>query len=391
MKVFQNILLPRLDTVVTGGTTSIFCYGYTGSGKTHTILGYGSEAGIFKLAVEEIMKKITRINKTSEESPLILQASVADVYNDEVYDLLGGRANCSLRKNSKGQLLVRGATKKHIFTEQEAKDYGADYAVVTSSLSTIHVKSSVALDQMKEMVLQHRVTGTSTEHSLSSRSHTIFRIDIVNQSLLAAVEQLEEMQSIQPALKNAYDKKRTSALRRQVRNLEKKIIEKQELINKIYAEAASKSPIGGRLVLVDLAGADSDSRTVEDSHTLSQKNESTQINYSLLSLKECIRSLTSSQPCSIPFRNSSLTRLLEEVLTPKEEKENNSVMLVNVAQTQRLKHKTINSLRYGAMFSTKKPFRSTSSGTTEFLNQIRKEKKQFKTHDPINNDVIVLF
>lgn len=41
--VFQRTLALRLATVLQGGTTSLFSYGYTGSGKTHTVLGYNGE------------------------------------------------------------------------------------------------------------------------------------------------------------------------------------------------------------------------------------------------------------------------------------------------------------------------------------------------------------
>ena len=37
--VFQSSFLPRLDMAVQGGVASLFCYGYTSSGKSHTVLG----------------------------------------------------------------------------------------------------------------------------------------------------------------------------------------------------------------------------------------------------------------------------------------------------------------------------------------------------------------
>ena len=41
--VFQQSFLPRIGTIMKGGTSSFFCYGYTGAGKTHTTLGYGGD------------------------------------------------------------------------------------------------------------------------------------------------------------------------------------------------------------------------------------------------------------------------------------------------------------------------------------------------------------
>lgn len=136
-RVYQHAFQSKIETVMRGGTSSLFCYGYTGAGKTHTVLGYNDEAGLFQLAAEELLSRIDRFNsceKTTNEEPVILLASVIDVYNDDVYDLLGGNVKCTLRKNKKGQLSVRGPTRKHEFTEEEAKINGFSFSIVTGSL-----------------------------------------------------------------------------------------------------------------------------------------------------------------------------------------------------------------------------------------------------------------
>ncbi len=395
--VFRHAFLPRLSTVMKGGTSSLFCYGYTGAGKTHTTLGYDGEQGLFQLTGEELLKRIKDANDANkseyedakeneekkegqnddEEEEYILLVSAVEVYNDKVFDLLGQRASCSLRKNARGQLLVRGATRKHVFTEQEAKENGVEYSIVTETLSAVRVTSSDDLKNIQEIALKYRAVGTSTEHSESSRSHAIFRCDIVNQTLLSAMDELEAAESVKPAIQTAYDKNRTYILRHKVLDLEKKIKDTSKFIDDMYAkEAKKKLPLGGRLILVDLAGADSDNRTVgQGGHTLEQRKESATINQSLLSLKECIRALAGSQssPSSqvpkravrskVPFRGSSLTRFLEEVLTPAPYRESNSVMIVNIGPEATLSKKTVNSLRYGEMFSSNGRTRKVGVGS----------------------------
>ncbi len=394
--VFHHAFLPRISTVMKGGTSSLFCYGYTGAGKTHTTLGYNDEKGLFQLTGEELLRRIKDANdakkrkdedveesdekkegqKDDEEEEYILLVSAVEVYNDKVFDLLGQRASCTLRKNARGQLLVRGATRKHIFTEQEAKENGVEYSIVTETLSAVRVTSSEDLKKVQEMALQYRAVGTSTEHSESSRSHAIFRWDIVNQTLLSAMDDLEAAESIKPAVQTAYDKNRTYILRHKVLDLEKQIKDTSKFIDDMYAkEAKKKLPLGGRLILVDLAGADSDKRIVgECGHTLEQRKESAAINQSLLSLKECIRALAGPQTSSsqvpkrtarsnVPFRNSSLTRFLEEVLTPAPYRESNSVMIVNIGPEADLSKKTVNSLRYGEMFSSNGRTRKVGVGS----------------------------
>jgi len=117
------------------------------------------------------------------------------------------------------------------------------------------------------------------------------------------------------------------------------------------AEVMSSGPaaLGGSLVMVDLAGADYDHRAG------APQKESAAINKSLLALKECLRALAgaSTRP---KFRDSKLTRLMEDALAPtvasgRRCRESISVMLVNVSPVERLEKMTLNSLRYGQLFA----------------------------------------
>ena len=80
------------------------------------------------------------------------------------------------------------------------------------------------------------------------------------------------------------------------------------------------------------------------------------INKSLLALKGCLRGIHLEQQTGakrkLPFRDSSITRLLEEVLIPKRGRDSDTVMLVNCAALARLEKKTVNSLRYGQLYAS---------------------------------------
>jgi hypothetical protein len=127
---------------------------------------------------------------------------------------------------------------------------------------------------------------------------------------------------------------------------------------------AGPAALGGSLVVVDLAGADYDKRGAKEG-----QKESAAINKSLLALKECFRSLAANSrqagrrgTCSAslprpPFRDSKLTRMLEDVLCPnnassRRNKESVSVMLVNISPVASLEKPTLNSLRYGQVMSS---------------------------------------
>ena len=206
----------------------------------------------------------------------------------------------------------------------------------------------------------------------------------MSEALFEVQERVKELESIKPGLEMLYSKKTSNLdyetranqklrLRKKIRAVEAQLEEDRARISNMInhgaevvksANAFERSPLGGRLILVDLAGNDSDTRTVgQGGHTREQQRESNGINTSLLALKECLRGLSKSKGGGgggggannkLPFRNSSMTRLLEEVLVPQSGRDSETVMLVNVAPGAALGKKTINSLRYGQMFAKNK-------------------------------------
>ena len=58
--VFERIFMDPQSIVLRGGTANLFSYGYTGGGKTHTVIGYGKERGLFLLAAENLLKELNR-------------------------------------------------------------------------------------------------------------------------------------------------------------------------------------------------------------------------------------------------------------------------------------------------------------------------------------------
>ena len=93
INVFEKCFSKEIDVVIKGGTASLFCYGYTGGGKTHTTIGYGNEKGLFFLGAEKILQQLAKINTdnncSSEDDMLFLRATACEMYLDKVYDLLG--------------------------------------------------------------------------------------------------------------------------------------------------------------------------------------------------------------------------------------------------------------------------------------------------------------
>merc|ERR1719339_43528 len=409
--VFERVFKPKLETVLGGGTASLICYGYTGSGKTHTVLGSDREEGLYYKAAGELL---SRLKTEHPDKNLFLVATGCEVYADNVFDLLGAeKVACSLKTDGDGNLAIRVIEAKDIgelMDEFKGLTEGEHATMVTRNVGLRHVKvrSLEDLKSFSSMVLQQRVVGSSTEHQASSRSHAIIRMEVMDEEVCSAVEAAEEARALLPALLSAFDNHASSCFTELLdlasRNPEDGTVRlkqmaggqqewdkaREELVRKRDELTRISGPIfervdqayrrleevhgrqGGALQLVDLAGADFDDRDLGSSTTSTtaqQRKESIDINKSLLALKECFRSVGTkgSKAPRACFRGSKLTRLLEDSIMPAESSMRRgracrSVMVLNVSPVARIGKRTMNVLRYGQIFTSGKASSGTNAG-----------------------------
>ncbi|XP_041024440.1 kinesin-like protein KIN-7K, chloroplastic [Juglans microcarpa x Juglans regia] len=132
-----------------GISGTIFAYGVTSSGKTHTMHGDQRSPGIIPLAVKDAFSII-------QETPnreFLLRVSYLEIYNEVINDLLNPAGqNLRIREDAQG-----------IFVE------GIKEEVV---LSPAHALSLIAAGE------EHRHVGSTNFNLLSSRSHTIFTLTV---------------------------------------------------------------------------------------------------------------------------------------------------------------------------------------------------------------------
>ena len=79
---------PMIDSVMQGYEATVFAYGQTGTGKTHTMEGDvmdPNEKGVIPRSVEAIFDRLGHKDKYSEFS---VSASYLEIYNEELTDLL---------------------------------------------------------------------------------------------------------------------------------------------------------------------------------------------------------------------------------------------------------------------------------------------------------------
>eukprot|EP00961_Rhodomonas_salina_P075040 1007664-Rhodomonas_salina.1 len=295
--VFRNSISPRIESVANGGTTSLFCYGYTGSGKTHTVLGYNSEAGLFSLAARSLLQSLPR------EGGLFLAATACEIYGDVVNDLLGPeKVKCKLKCDAAGQLQVTGPSemKELADVRPDLRDAMAwkgpmetaqqHLTVVTrgSALREMEIRSPEDIDAVTRTSVQQRIVGTSTQHQKSSRSHALLRLEVVTRPVKDARSKLAAAAAAIAPIQNAVDntdfwfvpetmqEEDPDKFQRMTDDLAARKVKLNEALEQAHASellakeeldqvlAAANPAVGGSLVLVDLAGADKDHRSEQD-------------------------------------------------------------------------------------------------------------------------------
>ncbi|TCD65385.1 hypothetical protein EIP91_002749 [Steccherinum ochraceum] len=126
-EIFTNEVDSMIDVVYSGITVTIFAYGVTSSGKTHTMQGSKAQPGIIPRAVEALFAR-----KTANTQVVV---SYTEIYKDEVYDLLVERiqaAKLPVRENQQGEVFVAN---KEIVPIESVEEFNALYSEATKRRS----------------------------------------------------------------------------------------------------------------------------------------------------------------------------------------------------------------------------------------------------------------
>ncbi|KAJ6790053.1 hypothetical protein PWT90_03964 [Aphanocladium album] len=382
---YSAIVQPTVLQVMRGGCCSFFAYGHSGSGKTHTVVGYETDKsglGLCLAAAKQLFEQIAtlngRENKDGDEKhpPLAIGLSVFELRQKAAFDLLNNSTKCHIREGSDGKVHIRGETE----TLSEGK----------VRVQPIVKRPCWTFDELQDTLraaLARRAVGTSSIHNQSSRTHAVLELEIINEPLVAARAAVIDRQSeLVPVGKHALDvtiaeqtkgvlkdadgnyKPRpgytvNQALIDEVTaekdKFEARVAEAEAEVDALYAKYnnAESTCLGGKMVFVDLAGAeyqqDSSSKTPTKMSTTAQtpaeRQEARQINSDLLALKEVMRAWSTRQK-RVPYRSSPLTMVLRETFADARNCGSGMVVTVSPAKTHHAA--TLNSLKYGSLMGT---------------------------------------
>ncbi|XP_050043791.1 kinesin heavy chain [Dermacentor andersoni] len=232
-KVYSEAAKAIVKDVLMGYNGTIFAYGQTSSGKTHTmegVLGDSYSQGIIPRIINDIFNHIYSMDENIE---FHIKVSYFEIYLDKIRDLLDvTKTNLSVHEDKNRVPFVKGATERFVTSPEEVME---------------------VIDEGKAN--RHIAVTNMNEHS--SRSHSVFLINV-----------------------------------------------KQENLD-------DQKKLSGKLYLVDLAGSEKVSKTGAEGMVL---DEAKNINKSLSALGNVIAALADGNKSHIPYRDSKLTRILQESL-----------------------------------------------------------------------------
>ncbi|XP_045020264.1 kinesin-like protein KIF19 [Bubalus bubalis] len=106
-----------VEGVVSGYNATVFAYGPSGTGKTHTMLGMDTEPGIYLQTLSDLFQAI---EETRDSTDCSVSMSYLEIYNEVIRDLLSPSSGfLDLREDSRGSIQIAGITEVSTSNAQE--------------------------------------------------------------------------------------------------------------------------------------------------------------------------------------------------------------------------------------------------------------------------------
>ena len=264
-EVFDQTLAPVIGDVLAGYESTVFAYGQTGTGKTHTMEGnleVSADRGVIPRAAFDVFR---RLRADDAYVDFDVRASFLEIYNEELCDLL---VDCDL-----DDIAAVKAKSKELRLVEDSGGPGAPgkkkgRGVFVMGLTEERVESPEDVLTLMARAAERRKVGETKMNKQSSRSHCVFTMSVRSRRVLTDGSHME---------------------------------------------------CAGKLHMVDLAGSEcaKSAGGGDGGADAARERERKNINQSLLTLGRVITLLKNGGKAKgerIPYRDSKLTRLLQESL-----------------------------------------------------------------------------
>ncbi|CAL6341831.1 unnamed protein product [Bathycoccus prasinos] len=285
LDVYNKTTSKIVKSVLDGFNGTVFAYGQTSSGKTHTMHGeIGTEPGIVPLAVQDVFDSIEKC----PEREFRVRVSYLEIYNENLLDLL---ARSSAEMDEHGQV-------SKTLRIQEDPERG----IVVNGLKEERVQNVAQVQKVLEIGQNNRHVGATNMNARSSRSHVIFRLCIESK--------LRKDSELDSSDKSGHAKKPDGFVGAGTKSGSEKGGGDEDVAN--------ENVLVSVLNLVDLAGSERVAKTGAEGQ---RAKEGASINKSLLTLGVVINKLAEDGSKNggaggghVPYRDSKLTRILQPAL-----------------------------------------------------------------------------
>ncbi|GAB6027256.1 Kinesin-like protein kif19 [Chamberlinius hualienensis] len=159
--VYRQTTQPLVDMVMNGFNATVFAYGATGAGKTHTMVGTDNDPGVMVRSLGELFR---RVQETSNEISYRVTMSYLEIYNEMIRDLLNPSSGC---------LELREDVKK----------------VQVVGLTQISTNSTKEVMKLLARGNRARTVESTAANQTSSRSHALLEIQVRQQSRLTKTKE----------------------------------------------------------------------------------------------------------------------------------------------------------------------------------------------------------
>merc|ERR1712166_690205 len=175
-------------SVIDGYNVCLMAYGQTGAGKTYTMNGTPDDPGVNRRAIAELLQMINKDDKLEVQ----LSATLAEVYNENVYDLLSAKRVVRKIKQGVSGVYADGLIERGVAVIEDVqrilKDGDRNRSVAATSMNTDSSRSHLIFT-IKVTAL-NTISGVTTNGKLTlvdlAGSERIARSEATGERLIEA-------------------------------------------------------------------------------------------------------------------------------------------------------------------------------------------------------------